>query len=976
MNRTRYCRDEFALREPCFPSHCTLFKAVRRKRFVRVAAGPSTIQAAARGASTLQEQVVPGSDTSASTASSTKNGRITSSGRSQPHHGSTSELDAARVNGASSQQRSADLLEQRRAGQDTTTHGGSDGAPQLRDPTINIATAEEAAAAERRRSGAEAGSSQVEVTQPAGPGRTVRLIRGPGGRMIRAPLAVDSGDAPVLPRNSALRTNADADGPRKTVRLVKGPGGQMMDASKVAGWVVLPDGQRTVCPRCQGAAFIRLNSKLELCPVCQGWRREGGEAPPGGVSLLDADMDGMDLRAGRGRSRRGTGRRGPLSNEHKEKIRASMSGRKRRPLTEAHKQRISDSMRAVHQMGITREQISETSRGRPKTCALCGKTGHNKRTCPQNPATQVSAKRVTRTGYARPEGAPTFRGVTWAASNGSWRAQAWDGNKVQLVGFFDDPEEAARAYDRAAIEYRGDKAVTNFPRESYAAESALQEQVKPEEDAALEVPVLEHASKEVSAEAPTIAAAAKSNFTQIDAQQAQERSAADRLADKQSEAELPVQAKVAVQEGTRPETAQPSPGNATESAFPKQAAAVSAESRTAARTRAAEGTPPSAAAPPRNASGAKTALKQVAAKAPPVVYPLPMTREEAVQSAVEGILRAWKAGKRRLRVELLLPEDGSSPFEGDGWPGGVKQQFAAVRPMVEATLMQLKQLPEFRGRLEARWLDESDCVGAWQSESMAAVVLPTAYTLDALRAIDADRGGQRLMLVFNPQWQTDGQIVSDFGFGKSKQEAEDFVGSFEDAAVTRRLRIMGDDVRLFRCFPSDWQVHFIWANGQGALLAGVEKVRPSYERLLELLRSVPGSKASRSWVDRVNPFNRLGLGGSASIEELLAAREAAERRLRASQTGLRPPIAATGSRMPALGSGLLEEARASSSAAPDQARLERAGAADRFGEVDIITGRPVRDLKLDPVLQLAQWQRSFFGSRDVSVDADESDAST
>ncbi len=53
------------------------------------------------------------------------------------------------------------------------------------------------------------------------------------------------------------------------------------------------------------------------------------------------------------------------------------------------------------------------------------------------------------------------------------------------------------------------------------------------------------------------------------------------------------------------------------------------------------------------------------------------------------------------------------------------------------------------------------------------------------------------------------------------------------------------------------QVHFIWANGQGALLAGVEKMRPSYQRLLELLRSVPGSKASRSWVDRVNPFNRV-----------------------------------------------------------------------------------------------------------------------
>jgi hypothetical protein len=60
---------------------------------------------------------------------------------------------------------------------------------------------------------------------------------------------------------------------------------------------------------------------------------------------------------------------------------------------------------------------------------------------------------------------------------------------------------------------------------------------------------------------------------------------------------------------------------------------------------------------------------------------------------------------------------------------------------------------------------------------------------------------------------------------------------------------------------------------------------------------------------------------------------------------------------------------------PDQARLERAGAADRFGGVDIITGRPVRDLKLDPVLQLARWQQSIFGSKDASVDEDADSAS-
>lgn len=118
-------------------------------------------------------------------------------------------------------------------------------------------------------------------------------------------------------------------------------------------------------------------------------------------------------------------------------------------------------------------------------------------------------------------------------------------------------------------------------------------------------------------------------------------------------AELPVQAKLDSQEGTVPETVQTMPGiPGAKSALPKQAAAqevaMSAEPRTAAKTRTAEATPSSAAAPLRHASRAKTALKQVAAKAPPVVYPLPMTREEAVQSAVEGILRAWKAGTFHL----------------------------------------------------------------------------------------------------------------------------------------------------------------------------------------------------------------------------------------------------------------------------------------------------------------------------------------
>ena len=47
------------------------------------------------------------------------------------------------------------------------------------------------------------------------------------------------------------------------------------------------------------------------------------------------------------------------------------------------------------------------------------------------------------------------------------------------------------------------------------------------------------------------------------------------------------------------------------------------------------------------------------------------------------------------------------------------------------------------------------------------------------------------------------------------------------------------------------QVHYTWPNGQGSVLLGVEPSRPSYARLVELLKAVPNTRASRSWVDRV-----------------------------------------------------------------------------------------------------------------------------
>jgi hypothetical protein len=70
----------------------------------------------------------------------------------------------------------------------------------------------------------------------------------------------------------------------------------------------------------------------------------------------------------------------------------------------------------------------------------------------------------------------TYRGVSWLKRDSKWKAQIWyDGNQ-HIIGYFEDEEEAARAYDKAARAKHGEKAQLNFPTEKQqAAEEAKQQ---------------------------------------------------------------------------------------------------------------------------------------------------------------------------------------------------------------------------------------------------------------------------------------------------------------------------------------------------------------------------------------------------------------------------------------------------------------------------------------------------------------------
>uniref|UniRef100_A0A7S0RMB0 DUF1995 domain-containing protein n=1 Tax=Chlamydomonas leiostraca TaxID=1034604 RepID=A0A7S0RMB0_9CHLO len=278
----------------------------------------------------------------------------------------------------------------------------------------------------------------------------------------------------------------------------------------------------------------------------------------------------------------------------------------------------------------------------------------------------------------------------------------------------------------------------------------------------------------------------------------------------------------------------------------------------------------------KRSNAARTVIVRASSSKPAVqqAISVPTQAEAQCAQAAQAIEAAFRAGIKRQRVELLLPLIGATDL--DDWPGGVRQQFKAVSPLVEQILRAVKQGEGLQGPMSAEIWDDGDAVACWRSDKMACVVFPTASTLDRLRKLAEGPDAPSLVIIVNPQWEaggwSKGNPLSDFGIGPWRAAKEAFVATFEPTYWLRQQRVYGDVVRVLRGYPHAWQVHVDVARAPGtrANLApaseciAVTPALPSYAEIEATLRARPSSSINKSVSQRLQEeweFNRKSLDG-------------------------------------------------------------------------------------------------------------------
>ena len=154
-----------------------------------------------------------------------------------------------------------------------------------------------------------------------------------------------------------------------------------------------------------------------------------------------------------------------------------------------------------------------------------------------------------------------------------------------------------------------------------------------------------------------------------------------------------------------------------------------------------------------------------------------------------------------VSVEMPLPVTGGT--ELDDWPGGIKQKYATLKPMLNEIMKYLKFPSKAINEIKyLRDYGEEDAVGLWEFNDFQICCFPTADSIPYLQKLQRWADNSTTLILVNPQF---------FLNPLSKEESRKFVESISDCYLLSSLAMKGPGALpirglLYRKFPSPFQV--------------------------------------------------------------------------------------------------------------------------------------------------------------------------
>lgn len=128
--------------------------------------------------------------------------------------------------------------------------------------------------------------------------------------------------------------------------------------------------------------------------------------------------------------------------------------------------KTSYAMRSLGRDSTGVQKFTKLHRVIGERMGIAGQVDHRDRNglnCARKNLRPASARQNMANQSPRIDNASGYKGVSWFPRDSKWRARIKAGSTHRTIGYFSTKEEAARAYDEAALSEFGEFAFLNFP---------------------------------------------------------------------------------------------------------------------------------------------------------------------------------------------------------------------------------------------------------------------------------------------------------------------------------------------------------------------------------------------------------------------------------------------------------------------------------------------------------------------------------